>query len=142
MAHNNSIHIDDSDTSSSTNDSQTTTIANCDHIVNRNYNNSRRIQQNLPIATLDIHKGEIIRLQVKVMVPIDDHPNVCASISEKIENFDLLFQYNFVGKLLGPKGNSLKWLQEKTQTKMAIFGRGSMKNKQKVSKGYFGYMNR
>nr|XP_027201881.1 branchpoint-bridging protein-like isoform X1 [Dermatophagoides pteronyssinus] len=113
MAHNNSIHIDDSDTSSSTNDSQTTTIANCDNIVNRNYNN-RRIQQNLPIATLDVHKGEIIRLQVKVMVPIDDHPN-----------------YNFVGKLLGPKGNSLKWLQEKTQTKMAIFGRGSMKNKQK-----------
>lgn len=41
-------------------------------------------------------------------------------------------KYNFVGKLLGPKGNSLKWLQEQTQTKMAILGRGSMRNKEKV----------
>jgi hypothetical protein len=44
------------------------------------------------------------------------------------------FQFNFVGKLLGPKGNSLKRLQEDTMTKMAILGRGSMRDKQKVSK--------
>jgi len=44
-----------------------------------------------------------------------------------------LFQFNFVGKLLGPKGNSLKRLQEETMTKMAILGRGSMRDKQKVS---------
>jgi len=43
------------------------------------------------------------------------------------------FQFNFVGKLLGPKGNSLKRLQEDTMTKMAILGRGSMRDKQKVS---------
>lgn len=41
-------------------------------------------------------------------------------------------QFNFVGKLLGPKGNSLKRLQEETLTKMAILGRGSMRDKQKV----------
>ncbi|CAG2114571.1 unnamed protein product [Medioppia subpectinata] len=63
---------------------------------------------------LDVHKGRPVRLQVKVMVPIHDHPN-----------------FNFVGKLLGPKGNSLKWLQDQTQTKMAILGRGSMRDKQK-----------
>jgi hypothetical protein len=45
----------------------------------------------------------------------------------------VLFQFNFVGKLLGPKGNSLKRLQEDTMTKMAILGRGSMRDKQKVS---------
>ncbi|KAH8031605.1 hypothetical protein HPB51_019505 [Rhipicephalus microplus] len=39
--------------------------------------------------------------------------------------------FNFVGKLLGPKGNSLKRLQEETQTKMAILGRGSMRDKAK-----------
>ena len=43
-----------------------------------------------------------------------------------------MFQFNFVGKLLGPKGNSLKRLQEETMTKMAILGRGSMRDKQKV----------
>jgi hypothetical protein len=37
-----------------------------------------------------------------------------------------------VGKLLGPKGSSLKALQEETGTKMAILGRGSMRDKQKV----------
>nr|CAD7427675.1 unnamed protein product [Timema monikensis] len=39
--------------------------------------------------------------------------------------------FNFVGKLLGPKGNSMKRLQEDTMTKMAVLGRGSMKDKQK-----------
>jgi len=33
---------------------------------------------------------------------------------------------------LGPKGNSLKRLQEDTMTKMAILGKGSMRNKEKV----------
>ena len=43
------------------------------------------------------------------------------------------FQFNFVGKLLRPKGNSMKRLQEETMTKMAVLGRGSMRDKQKVS---------
>ena len=37
-----------------------------------------------------------------------------------------------MGKLLGPKGNSMKRLQEETMTKMAVLGRGSMRDKQKV----------
>ncbi|KAK3909120.1 KH domain-containing, RNA-binding, signal transduction-associated protein 2, partial [Frankliniella fusca] len=43
----------------------------------------------------------------------------------------VLLQFNFVGKLLGPQGNSLKRLQEETMTKMAILGRGSMRDRQK-----------
>lgn len=42
------------------------------------------------------------------------------------------FQFNFVGKLLGPQGNSLKRLQHETGTKMSILGRGSMRDKAKV----------
>ena len=42
----------------------------------------------------------------------------------------LCLQFNFVGKLLGPRGSSLKQLQEDTMTKMAVLGRGSMRNKQ------------
>ncbi|XP_064485388.1 KH domain-containing, RNA-binding, signal transduction-associated protein 2-like [Ornithodoros turicata] len=68
----------------------------------------------VPSPLLDIHKGRCIRLQVRILVPVKDHPN-----------------FNFVGKLLGPKGNSLKRLQEETQTKMAILGRGSMRDKGK-----------
>lgn len=41
-------------------------------------------------------------------------------------------QFNFVGKLLGPKGNSLKRLQEETMCKMAVLGKGSMRDRKKV----------
>lgn len=43
-----------------------------------------------------------------------------------------VLQFNFVGKLLGPRGNSLKRLQEDTLTKMSILGKGSMRDKEKV----------
>lgn len=43
----------------------------------------------------------------------------------------LLFQHNLVGRLLGPKGLTLKRMQAETQTKMSILGRGSMRDKQK-----------
>lgn len=45
----------------------------------------------------------------------------------------LSLQFNFVGKLLGPKGNSLKRLQEDTMCKMSVLGRGSMRDRKKVS---------
>ena len=41
-----------------------------------------------------------------------------------------VFQFNFVGKLLGPRGSSLKQLQTSSMTKMAILGRGSMRNQE------------
>lgn len=43
----------------------------------------------------------------------------------------LFIQFNFVGKLLGPKGNSMRRLQEETMCKMAVLGRGSMKDRKK-----------
>ncbi|XP_015911258.1 KH domain-containing, RNA-binding, signal transduction-associated protein 2 isoform X2 [Parasteatoda tepidariorum] len=61
-----------------------------------------------------VHSGKQIRVKVKVHIPVDEHPN-----------------FNFVGKLLGPKGSSLQQLQEATQTRMAILGRGSMRDKRK-----------
>lgn len=52
-----------------------------------------------------------------------------------MDTFNLLlppqFQFNFVGKILGPKGNSLRRLQEDTLCKMAVMGRGSMKDRQR-----------
>lgn len=40
-------------------------------------------------------------------------------------------QFNFVGKLLGPKGNSLRRLQEETLCKMTVLGRNSMRDRTK-----------
>uniref|UniRef100_A0A182UG92 K Homology domain-containing protein n=1 Tax=Anopheles melas TaxID=34690 RepID=A0A182UG92_9DIPT len=42
-----------------------------------------------------------------------------------------IHRFNFVGKLLGPKGNSLKRLQEETMCKMAVLGKGSMRDRKK-----------
>merc|ERR1719277_513718 len=63
---------------------------------------------------VDVYREKPIRLVVKVTVPVKEHP-----------------KFNFVGKLLGPKGNSLKRLQEETLTKMAVLGKGSMRDKAK-----------
>lgn len=46
--------------------------------------------------------------------------------------FPSVSQFNFVGKLLGPRGNSMKRLQEETGVKMSILGKGSMRDKGKV----------
>ncbi|KAK8406716.1 hypothetical protein O3P69_007353 [Scylla paramamosain] len=80
-----------------------------------------RLQNGVRVSTkneerkmADVTKDKAIKLTVRVLVPVRDHP-----------------KFNFVGKLLGPKGNSLKRLQEETMTKMAILGRGSMRDKQK-----------
>lgn len=39
---------------------------------------------------------------------------------------------NFVGKLLGPQGSTIKRLQEDTGAKISVLGKGSMRDKSKV----------
>lgn len=62
---------------------------------------------------VDIYNEKAVRLATKVLVPTKQHP-----------------KFNFVGKLLGPRGSSLKQLQASSMTKMAILGRGSMRNQE------------
>lgn len=40
-------------------------------------------------------------------------------------------QHNLVGRLLGPKGLTLKRMQAETRTRMSILGRGSMRDRRK-----------
>lgn len=46
--------------------------------------------------------------------------------------FLLHLQFNFVGKILGPQGNTIKRLQEETGAKISVLGKGSMRDKAKV----------
>uniref|UniRef100_A0A4W3K464 KH domain-containing, RNA-binding, signal transduction-associated protein 1 n=1 Tax=Callorhinchus milii TaxID=7868 RepID=A0A4W3K464_CALMI len=64
---------------------------------------------------LDILTQKNIKLSERCLIPVAQFP-----------------KFNFVGKLLGPRGNSLKRLQEETGTKMSILGKGSMRDKAKV----------
>jgi len=74
----------------------------------------RSSSQREHIKYFDIYRERPVRLTVRALIPVREHP-----------------KFNFVGKLLGPKGNSMKRLQEETMTKMAVLGRGSMRDKQK-----------
>ena len=42
-------------------------------------------------------------------------------------------QYNFVGRLLGPRGLTAKQLEQETKCKIMVRGKGSMRDKKKVS---------
>jgi len=57
---------------------------------------------------------DVITLTEKVMLPIEEFP-----------------KYNFVGKLLGPKGSTLKSLQTECKVRISIMGRGSSKERNK-----------
>ncbi|XP_016107739.1 KH domain-containing, RNA-binding, signal transduction-associated protein 3-like [Sinocyclocheilus grahami] len=63
---------------------------------------------------IDVVINKNMKLGQKILIPVKQFP-----------------KFNFVGKLLGPRGNSLKRLQEDTLTKMSILGKGSMRDKEK-----------
>lgn len=56
------------------------------------------------------YKPPIVRVNDKVMIPQDEHPEI-----------------NFVGLLIGPRGNTLKNLEKDTGAKIIIRGKGSVK---------------
>lgn len=60
-------------------------------------------------------QGEQVSLQEKIYVPVEEHP-----------------EYNFVGRLLGPRGMTAKQLEQETGCKIMIRGKGSMRDKKKV----------
>uniref|UniRef100_H2ZKV9 K Homology domain-containing protein n=1 Tax=Ciona savignyi TaxID=51511 RepID=H2ZKV9_CIOSA len=61
-------------------------------------------------------QGPTITLTEKVYVPVKDHPD-----------------YNFVGRLLGPRGLTAKQLEQETKCKIMVRGKGSMRDKKKLS---------
>jgi len=66
------------------------------------------------IDTVDVLTSKKTKVRTKVDIPVEAYPNV-----------------NFVGKLLGPAGKTLKTVQEQTNTKMSILGSGSLRNPEK-----------
>ncbi|KRZ24125.1 T-complex protein 1 subunit theta [Trichinella pseudospiralis] len=60
---------------------------------------------------LDIYNNKVIRVVRKVALPVKECPDV-----------------NFVGKLLGPGGGTVKFLQQAADVKISIMGRGSVRD--------------
>ncbi|KAJ4725429.1 KH domain-containing protein [Melia azedarach] len=68
--------------------------------------------------------GLIVKRTIRVDIPVDKYPN-----------------YNFVGRLLGPRGNSLKRVEASTECRVLIRGHGSIKDpaREEVMRGKPGY---
>ncbi|XP_017481280.1 PREDICTED: KH domain-containing, RNA-binding, signal transduction-associated protein 3-like isoform X1 [Rhagoletis zephyria] len=62
----------------------------------------------------DVYQQKPTKVTQKVYVPTRQYP-----------------KFNFTGKLLGPKGNTLRRLHQETQCKIIIKGRGSMRDREK-----------
>ncbi|OIW02623.1 hypothetical protein TanjilG_24074 [Lupinus angustifolius] len=58
----------------------------------------------------------IVKRILRLDIPYDSYPN---------------FQFNFVGRLLGPRGNSLRRVEATTGCRVYIRGRGSIKDQEK-----------
>ena len=56
------------------------------------------------------YKPPMTRVQERVLIPQDEHPGV-----------------NFVGLLIGPRGNTLKKIEGENKCKVMIRGKGSVK---------------
>ncbi|KAJ8674859.1 hypothetical protein QAD02_010645, partial [Eretmocerus hayati] len=59
-------------------------------------------------------EGEVTTLTEKVYVPVKEHPD-----------------FNFVGRILGPRGMTAKQLEQETGCKIMVRGKGSMRDKKK-----------
>ncbi|EEF29442.1 KH domain-containing protein At5g56140 [Ricinus communis] len=68
--------------------------------------------------------GLIVKRTIRVDIPIERYPS-----------------YNFVGRLLGPRGNSLKRVEASTECRVLIRGRGSIKDpaREEMMRGKPGY---
>ncbi|KAL8160170.1 LOW QUALITY PROTEIN: hypothetical protein V2J09_001707 [Rumex salicifolius] len=68
--------------------------------------------------------GLIVKRTIRVDIPFDKYPN-----------------FNFVGRLLGPRGNSLKRVEAATECRVLIRGRGSIKDptKEEMMRGKPGF---
>ncbi|KAL4618359.1 hypothetical protein ACB098_06G002900 [Castanea mollissima] len=68
--------------------------------------------------------GLIVKRTLRVDIPVEKYPN-----------------YNFVGRLLGPRGNSLKRVEASTECRVLIRGRGSIKDpaREEMMRGKPGY---
>ncbi|KAL8220304.1 UNVERIFIED_CONTAM: hypothetical protein K2H54_043388 [Gekko kuhli] len=65
---------------------------------------------------LDLFSHKNMKLKERVLIPVKQYP-----------------KFNFVGKILGPQGNTIKRLQEETGAKISVLGKGSMRDKAKSS---------
>ena len=79
-------------------------------------------EKNVAKKALGIALGSVVVVVDVVVVVVDVDVVV-----------DDVAQFNFVGRILGPRGMTAKQLEQETGCKIMVRGRGSMRDKKKVS---------
>lgn len=91
---------------------------NIDRLLNAEISRVRMalFQCNFSISKTELPEpqGEEIVIQEKIYVPVKEHPD-----------------YNFVGRILGPRGMTAKQLEQETGCKIMVRGRGSLRDRKK-----------
>ena len=84
----------------------------------------------------DVFRQKRMKITQKVFVPVREYPKVVFFYYKHnfeshcwLHSFSL--QFNFSGKILGPKGNTLRRLEQEVNCKIAIKGRNSMRDRVK-----------
>ena len=73
--------------------------------------------------------GPASTVQVEMVENQETGPGTCRTIIRVVVPVERKPGFNFIGRLLGPRGNTLKEIQSQSGCKMAIRGRGSVKLK-------------
>ncbi|KFD52194.1 hypothetical protein M513_06907 [Trichuris suis] len=93
-------------------------FAHVDRLVDEEINKVRAslftIECNREALVLPEPEGSVVTLQEKVYVPVQEYP-----------------EFNFVGRILGPRGMTAKQLEHETGCKIMVRGKGSMRDKNK-----------
>ncbi|KAK1791078.1 hypothetical protein P4O66_002117 [Electrophorus voltai] len=78
------------------------------------YNDTLNVSTEKRSSELPDAVGPIVQLQEKLYVPVKEYPD-----------------FNFVGRILGPRGLTAKQLEAETGCKIMVRGKGSMRDKKK-----------
>jgi len=91
-------------------------VGSCDDVQNdrSEEEKERQFRRRKPLSKNPQIGIDVITLTEKIVLPVEEFP-----------------KYNFVGKLLGPKGSTLKNLQTDCKVRISIMGRGSSKERNK-----------
>lgn len=80
-------------------------------------------------------QGQIQQLCEKLYVPVKDYPEVniflITYFFKKLIYLIKNLKFNFVGRILGPRGMTAKQLEQETGCKIMVRGKGSMRDKLK-----------
>jgi hypothetical protein len=88
------------------------------------------LQNSVDPEWLEVDIPKPIKVTKKILIPNFRHPHV--RLAFQALRFPLRFQFNFVGKILGPKGQTLQAMAKQFKCHIYVLGRGSTKDRNKV----------